>query len=239
MKQAIAVLAHHSNAPFLRDLMESLKGCEYPIVVLGVDSGNSPREFTSYLESLRRDGVEVVFSTEDGYDSQILRYMYENTEYDEWLLLHDTFVLKSLEFLDICFMDLRGHPVCLFRDFWAFVGKYTRDTLHGILPPACTDKIDDIALESLWAPEYANYSRARMIEPPSGNSEILIEERHDTVVMVCENEWFAKLKRSWQHQHPEQPGYRPGLPTERPELFRWRHDTRASWDALEVRRANV
>lgn len=182
------------------DLMRSLEGTSYPVVILANDCLNCPRPFVAYLESLRSNSVKVIFKERDGYDPQLLEVMYVDTNYDEWMFLHDTVLIKKLELFNLCFDAYSGRSVSLFPLFLNFVGKYTRHDLEKVLLPSVSSKFEAISVETQWLPLYFKHINAKhLFEDNEGSNEITISliEKHGREVMVLENGYFAKYKHSW------------------------------------------
>lgn len=200
MKQSVAILTHHTNARNLQDLMISLRGCKYPIVIVNNDCRKSPPEFTRYLGSLRSDRVKVIFSERDGWDTQLLQVMMEETTCDEWLFLHDTVVIIDHALLDMCFKGYPGRSVSIFPWYRNFIGKYTRNDLEAFPAPVCSSKRDAFLAEMNWCPEYAKRSNAKRLFLEDGSKDIMMqrmEERYGREVRTIKNDYFIKYKHSW------------------------------------------
>ena len=181
--------------------MACLRGCEYPIVIVNNDCENSRREFSCYLEYLRSDRVDVIFADRDGWDTQLLHAMMEETGYEEWLFLHDTCVVLDHALMDMVFKDHAGRSVSLFPWYRNFIGKYTRVDLEAFPPPTCTSKREAFLAEMRWCPEYEKRSQSVRLFLADGSTDLMMElmgEAHGKKVMMIGNEYFIKYKHSWR-----------------------------------------
>ena len=150
-------------------------------------------------ESLK-DTPHIVVS-EYGYEIGKIRWMMENTNFDRWLMLQDSVVVKDLSLFDLAFshpnsVALSNCPV----KFGMYLGIYTRKTLSKVEIPIAHDKEDAIRYEVEWSKKYCESEKniPTLFEDFSdGNSKrtVNIFGREN---LVLENEYLIKYKGTWR-----------------------------------------
>ena len=118
--KGIVISTHESNKLFLDDLMDSLKNCKYPIV--------------------------LVYNTPDDnhYESKGLRI--GSILFKEFIFLHDTVVIHDLELFDILF-DNPSKMFSIAPNFLMYLGKYDSDTLINANLGISNTKMEAVRME--------------------------------------------------------------------------------------------
>lgn len=144
---------------------------------------------------------DVMILSGYGHELDKIRWVYENTNIDRFLLLQDSMVIKDQTFFDLAL----SHPKSVaFSNcpvkFGMYMGVFCRETLAKTNMPVVRDKEHGIELEISWANEYSYH------EP---DAPLLFETFHDHhakgVVnlhgrrnLVLENEYIIKYKGTWR-----------------------------------------
>jgi len=204
MKQAIVIQTHYSNVKMLEDLLISLNGVQYPIKIVANDSDNAPVNHTFNLYNvldnthiLDSTDVQILLAFKNGYDPQVIQVIYEQTDYDEFLLLHDTMIIKRLDLFDLFFKTHAGMSVSFFHNYMNFIGKFVRNHLTNFYYPVVCCKWGAVMAELNWGPQYTRNSNAITLFPDLYHESTMFQEIDGKQVMVIENEYFRKYKHNW------------------------------------------
>lgn len=152
--------------------MASLEGCAYPIVVL----------------------------TEGNYELGKIKWVYEHTDIDEFLLLQDTCVVKDISFIDRVFS--MPESVCLtdVPDLYGcYLGKYRREVLEKLQIPVPKDKYEAVKHETEWTRKYAALDPPVVLFDDLDKPPYTFVEHHGRLNIRLENDYLIKYKGSWSY----------------------------------------
>lgn len=152
------------------------------------------------LDSLCHRSDLMVVNT-PGWEVEKLRYMYEQTDVDEWYFIQDSMIIKDDSFIDEAFaikgsVSMTECPVVM----GMYIGKWCRSTLDKIEIPRSKDKYFAILNEVGWCPEYAALEGRIPVQFPEINDKMFgdrREERHGRTNLILENDFFKKWKGTW------------------------------------------
>lgn len=130
-----------------------------------------------------------------------IRWMYNNTNFQRWLLLHDSVVIKDQKVFDLLFSYPKSVAVstCPVK-FGMYLGVYHRDTLAKTGIPQPTSKIEAIHYERAWSNHYCSLEDVPVLfqdftdQLSKGTQEVL-----GRVNLVLENEYLIKYKGTWAY----------------------------------------
>lgn len=130
-----------------------------------------------------------------------IRWMYNNTNLDRWLLLQDSFIIKNTEFWSM----LEKYPNSLSINddpylYGSYVGIYERKVLDLIEIPQPTTKKEAVNFEIEWNKKYVL---------AAGNVPVLFTDLKDSMAkgienkngrdnLVLENDYLIKYKGTWR-----------------------------------------
>lgn len=160
-KSKVIIVITYEGSPWLEDCLKSLEGVKYPIDVCLGGSTFDPMGF----------------------------YRAKEKGYDEFILLHDTCVIKDTKLIDIMF-EKEGH-VSLSPGFLMCLGKYVTKDLHE-LPPQPMTKRQAIEFEG----QYCSALRGECLFTELLDSD-KFEEKNGRNNMVLENDYIRKYKGFW------------------------------------------
>lgn len=129
-----------------------------------------------------------------------IKWLYENTNFDRFLFLHDSVIIKDQAFFDKMF----EHPgsVSVTSDpgiFGMFMGVYTREHLCRVELYSPVTQRDSIRAEVEWTRGYAAAAGEVPVVFPefrdSTNKGFV--EHHGRVNMILENDYLRKYKGTW------------------------------------------
>jgi len=175
-RQGIVITTHDKTKPFLNDLLQSLEGCPYPIVIRkNTDCSNTWETGGLYLGALY---------------------------FDEFLYLHDTTIIKNIELIDMLFKRCKGMSVSFLVDYNSYLGKYRTEILEKIKIPRIITKLEAIEAERIFNQEYIKADGNVVTLFPELNGwetePRQIETKHGRQNSVYENEFFIKYKGCWK-----------------------------------------
>lgn len=165
--KAIVIATTKDRSDWARQCYDSLKGYKrYPVIIL------------------------------DQYEYELgkIRWIFENTLLDEFILLQDSVVLKTTDWLDGVF-DFNGSVSLAKRPFFMYLGKYRRDALEKIDIPHVNSKQEAIEKEASWTKQYSEHDDFKVMFNLA-DTNIFNEHlgRHN---MIIENEQLIKYKHIW------------------------------------------
>ena len=175
--QAVVIGATRGDSPWLADLLTSLDGCRWPVVV------HLTRAFE--LDTI-------------GWAAK---------HFEEFVFLPESTVVLDQSFLDGCFAQHHGLSVDLGRAqggrFRMYLGKYLAASVLAQGVPAVADKDAAVNYEGSWCEQYARREVAAgryvaMGDPLEHSSRF--EERHGRRNMVVENALLMRFKGAWDWQ---------------------------------------
>jgi len=200
VKRGIVVGAYWRNWPFLIQLLNSLAGTGWPVMVVVSGSRMSPVE---YLEEVQRIchtmGWKYAVNLEDRYELGAFVAALEQTDWDEFLFLQDTFEVLDKSFIGVVMNEPRS--VALGPTFFHYAGKWKRSVLETMDIPVVTSKKESAHWEHTFSRLYWE------LVGPDGVAVIdmgfhdgnpaRFEDRFGRHNMVLENQWYRKYKADW------------------------------------------
>jgi len=179
MKQAIIVATCKPYKPWLMDFIKSYNH-EYDLVIT-YNKGNVNR-----------------------YDAQAVITGLESN-YDEFLVLHDTIEIKDNSLFDIVFEKHKGQSVFLRQKSCMFLIKYTKEHLAK-LTQENIDKLYDVSNknEAIAAEGWFNVEYMKISDPvflfQDFKDNGVREMKYGRKNMVLENKYMKKYKGSWNEE---------------------------------------
>lgn len=144
-------------------------------------------------------GFDYDFNPTGQFDPGGIVWAMENCKDEEFLLLHDSCVVKDNLIFDILFHGYRGESVALATvpvAMGMFMGKYRIDIAKKLDPPVANTKEESVDLEESWNKAYCELEYPVIIDSPLTQSDVF-EEKHGRENMILENRWIKKYKGSW------------------------------------------
>ena len=167
MKRVI-IISTFKDSLFLKDCLESLIGCKYPVII----HFNS-EEKNEFEMGAVRIGKEL--------------------EIDEFFVLPDTCKIKNLEIFDIAF-DI-PQSCCLDLNYLSYVGKYRLEVLNQLELPIVRTKIEAWQQEFEFHEKYARIEKPVKLFPGFWDDKNSFQFFHnDRLNLVNENEYIIKYK---------------------------------------------
>lgn len=130
-----------------------------------------------------------------------IKWLYENTQLDRFLFLHDSVIIKNQAFFDMMFshegsVSVTNDP-CVFG---MYMGIYTRADLSKVDLYSPVTQRDSIRAEMEWTQQYARSAdKVTVVFPDLKDSKNKgFVEHHGRVNMVLENDYIKKYKGTWQ-----------------------------------------
>ena len=132
----------------------------------------------------------------DHYEYELgkIRWVIENTNLDEFILLQDSVVLKSTEWLDEVF-DHNGSVSFAKRPFFMYLGKYRRTALEQNGMPTVSSKQQSVDYEDTWTKAYAENENFITLFDLSDTNHF--QEHLGRNNMIIENDKLVKYKHIW------------------------------------------
>lgn len=177
MTQGIIITTCDKTSPFLNDLLQSLQGCKYPIIIIKYTENDSQWETGGiYLGS---------------------------TIFDEFVYLHDTVFIKDLSLFDMMFKEHQNKSVSLLKRYNSYLGKYRLEILMKSEMPVVTSKQEAIKQEYIFNNRYIELEQGNYIElfPELDGWETEhtnFKFKHGRNNVVYENDFFIKYKGTWK-----------------------------------------
>lgn len=193
MRQAIVICHHHENKEFLDNLLKSLKGVEYPVVIVINDFMNADQNI---LEELEKD-YEIYLNKKDEFELGAIRRVLKETEYDEFFFMQDSCEVKNNKVFDILFKKHKGKSIAIGYKFLHYLGKYRREFLEKISIPETLNKEASIFYESNFNKKYRELDPDFIAIGPQLRISDIFEKKCGRLNMKLENEYFIKWKGTW------------------------------------------
>lgn len=170
--QAVVVHTLKGREEMLNNIMDSLSGCKYPVVV--------------YYEK--------------NFELGVFNRILKETCISEFSYFHDTCEIKDLSLLDFCFEDNPDKSVsfaCYPRVYGMYLGKYLRRVLEKIEIPFVKDVHSEADFEITWTQQYAQADgNVIMIDNPLKDCESFVN-KWGKKRMLLENQYLRKYKHRW------------------------------------------
>lgn len=135
-----------------------------------------------------------------GFELAKIRWVMDNTTAERFLLLQDSWIVKSEGFWDL--LEQFEGSVALTKDpyfFGCYAGVYERSVIERIGVPVVEDKRHSILLEIDWHRKYVEaHGEPTVLFPELADRNATgIVERHGRENLVLENEFVVKYKGTW------------------------------------------
>jgi hypothetical protein len=151
------------------------------------------------LRSLGQKPATIVYG--QSWELGAIRWIYENTQFERWLFIHDSMVIKNHKLFDILeqysgSVALSACPV----PFGMYTGVFSRKTLSIVGMPDVNNKEEAICCEVYWANQYCKAEKVPVLFPgfndhsARGNIKSLFGRPN----LVLENEYLIKYKGTWR-----------------------------------------
>lgn len=203
--KGVVVTTSQYTREFLKDCLDSLKGCNYPILVVS-NGGYRPGLFG---EDIPQNDIIHIRDNKDTFGT---RYDLVINEWNGWELggiergkerfsefvhIMDTTLLKDLSLFDKLF-EIEGN-VALTKDHFHYMGKYVTKLLPNT--PRIHTKDMGIFMETTWLDKTKNYSEFKPDLPVHTDNFTTI---HGEKRMVLENDYLIKYKGTFfrSAEHP-------------------------------------
>lgn len=144
--------------------------------------------------------VVVHYNSEDNNQYEIggiKRGLLEG--FEEFLLLHDTCLIKSKSLFKVIFDDFYGSSVSISPDFLSYLGKYRRETLLKCTIPEVNSKKTAVDEETRFNREYISKEPFYHVLYPEFDINYRFEEKHGRNNMVLESPALIKYKGTWSY----------------------------------------
>lgn len=153
----------------LDNLLKSLEGVRYPIIVVVNHKGH------------------------DRYELGALKLL---SKIDDVFLLQDSTEVKDLKVFDIAVTSLGGVALC--HNFMSYIGLWKKSILDQMIIPGVGTKQESINREVSFTRRYMDLDpHFKHLEPRLMDGEVF-EERFGRKNMILENEFVKKYKGTWQ-----------------------------------------
>lgn len=166
------------------------------LIVIGTSPGRT--EWASEASaSISRDHIVV---SSFGYELNKIRFVVEETKAERFLLLQDSWVVKSDEFWDL--LDTVQGSVALspYPYFYGcYAGVYESWAVREVGIPVVQDKDHSIRLEVDWHRQYVDVAGEPTVLFPDlvdANATGVVM-KHGRENLVLENDLIAKYKGTW------------------------------------------
>jgi hypothetical protein len=153
---------------------------------------------TDCLASIQR---EVLVLRQGGtWELGKIKWLYENTQLDRFLFLHDSVVVKDQAFFDRMFEH--DGSVSVTNDpgiFGMYMGIFTREHLSRVELYSPVTQRDSIRAEIEWTHRYATAAGNVPVVFPDLRDQLNVGfvEHHGRKNMVLENYYLRKFKGTW------------------------------------------
>lgn len=143
---------------------------------------------------------EIIVLCDYNYELGKLRWIMNNTDLDEFCLIHDTCEVKNPKVFEIMFDKYKGRSVALSDSptiFGMYLGKYRREILNSMIIPKPKTKLENVKYEISFNNEYAKNDPNAIILFKNFKDNYLFENKFGRVNMKLENKYLIKWKGSW------------------------------------------
>jgi hypothetical protein len=163
-----------------------------------VNGGCDDADAEDIIGYLSRAGLawKLVINDAVGFELDAMRTALEETDWTEFVFLQDTFVVKNLAFLDICFA--RPESVALGPTFFHYAGKWKREVLEQMEMPHIESKNQSVHQEHTFSRLYWERTPVWVFDEHFHDGEHQgFVQHYGRLNMLLENEWYRKYKGNW------------------------------------------
>jgi hypothetical protein len=183
-KQGIVIVTSEATKDFLDESIYSCLQTKYPILVVSN---------LNYSPEIKYDEVKLIVNDWNGYELGGIERGME--EFDEFILLHDTVIIKDQKLFDLCF-EFDG-SVGLTKDLaYSYCGKFRTEILQQMSLPRVYSYQEAVDQERPFGVKYLEIEKKYMeIEPlGAGDHSIPLVERHGRQGIILSNNYLEKHK---------------------------------------------
>ena len=196
LEKGIVIVTCGANKEFLADCINSCYQKKYPILIVS-NGGYKP----FFDIDVYKKTSDVFVNDWNGFElGGIVRGM---EFFDEFILLHDTVVVKDQSIFDISF----DYPGAVFytEDLrYHYAAKYRTKILKQMNIPRVETVRAAIDIEQQFGKDYLDKEKESEVQPlglkpfmPCGNFGDPIVERHGSKGIIVSNPWMEKFKRNY------------------------------------------
>ena len=136
-----------------------------------------------------------------GYELGKIRWVMENTTAERFLLLQDSWVVKTPDFFTL--LEQTEGSVALTQDpyfFGCFAGVYERSVIEDIGIPTISNKLQAVESERYWHESYVMKAGEPTVLFPDLTDENATEVRfhNGRDNLILENDYIIKYKGTWR-----------------------------------------
>lgn len=193
--KGIVVTTSHYTRDFLRDCLNSLEGCKYPILVVS-NGGYNPNTYKLPEGYDRKPAItDMIINDWNGWELGGIQRGKER--FEEFVHIMDTCIVKDISLFDKLF-EIEGN-VALTKDHFHYMGKYVSKLLPNL--PRVHEKSVGILMETTWLDKSKNYSEFTPDLPVHTDNFVT---RYGQKRMRLENEYIIKDKGTFYRsaEHP-------------------------------------
>lgn len=201
MNQGILITTWSGGEQPCTRLLESIKGIDYPVLIVVNDSDNIPEEWEAKLFDLATEtNISIYLQPFDGFEIGAIRAALDHTDWDEFILLQDSIEIKNIEIFKILFDDYALQSVSYNPHFQMYLGKFRREVLNKLTLPVVRTKIEAVRQEELFTNEYKKVDPNIVVFNPRFRDENFYsnwEEIWGRKNLKLEDEYIIKRKGTW------------------------------------------
>lgn len=165
-------------------------------IVIGTTPGRE-MWLSDCLASIKRD---VIVISDFTFELGKIDWMIKNTNFDRFLFLQDSIVIKDDLFFDKIF-SFEGSVSVNIDPTWygSYMGIWERKPLLDAKYPLPKTKKESVLFEWQWTPQYAMAAGTVTVMFPelSDKNNKGFEIRHGRENMILENDYLIKYKGNW------------------------------------------
>jgi hypothetical protein len=179
-----------------------MKDVKYPILAV-INNGVESTWLDSFIS------IRTIKLPEDRFELGAMKATLEHTDWDEFILIQDTFEVINPEIFDILFTNYPDQSVFYGPSRQMFLAKYRRQVLEKLEIPDTRTKLESIFQESKFANLYESvepfmiFNHSFRDENFYGNTEWKWGREN----LVLKDEYLIKWKGTWdlEKQKPQDP----------------------------------
>jgi len=191
----IAIVTHRENFEMLENLVKSIEGVKYPVVIVVNDSINTDE---ATKQKYSKFNHRIIFNEKDGFELGALKRVLEETDAEEIVLLQDSCEIKDLKLFDMMFEN--QNSVAISETFLSYLRKYERSVLEQMKIPETKTKTESVRNEGQFNGNYMNLCQVDILFGRFGFTYFegnRFEERFGRMNLISENDYLIKYKGTW------------------------------------------
>ena len=198
MKEVIAICTHPENKELLNNLMRSLDDYTLRPIIIIV---NEAPLILNEVEKFKYANATTYLNHDDGWELGALKFILDNTDYDEIFFMQDSCELKDWGLFDLAFTEHSGKSVAMAFNFTSYIGKYRRAILEKLAIPKIENKKMAVYYEGAFNRDYLALDPEHIIldekfsfpEHPNAT----FDEKFGRKNLITTNRWMTKYKAIW------------------------------------------